>query len=190
MKFQVNKIVLGWLAFIFIVFHVGAVFNSALPAPYRSEKIRNATSFYVTPIFTQSWALFAPCPVIDAKMDVQFFFENDSTEWIRPSDDYGYWHSILRGSHHGELIVGESNIVYWLMVDLSDLNLTIEDEIPTGLIDSYLKGHSYYKIRNYVSGLSRYLFDKKPKGARVKFDLTNVNTGEHGILQLPKIDYK
>ncbi|MBK6527358.1 MAG: hypothetical protein IPG07_18465, partial [Crocinitomicaceae bacterium] len=76
-----NKILLGWLAFIFVVVHSTAIFIYAFPEQYISPGLKNTASVYVHPVFEQTWSLFAPAPLNDTKLRVKYYFEDDSTDW-------------------------------------------------------------------------------------------------------------
>ncbi|MDA7803912.1 hypothetical protein N8987_04985 [Crocinitomix sp.] len=181
---------MGWLALIFVVIHFGLIINFALPKEYNSQPIKSASSFYIEPIFTQSWSMFAPCPTIEGEVEAKFYFEDDSTTWVKTGENAKKMHALFRASHHGELMVGESNLVFWLTVDLYEMQLTILDAFPHDRASEFHKGKSFYKIKSYLLGNAQYLYGKQPTAARIRFVLEDVTTRESNIMELPIYTFK
>ncbi|MBK9593729.1 MAG: hypothetical protein IPO32_20315 [Crocinitomicaceae bacterium] len=51
-------------------------------------------------------------------MRVKYYFEDDSTDWVEPMKDVYASTHFYRGSYHGDLAVGESNLLYYIANDL------------------------------------------------------------------------
>lgn len=185
MKSLRNKNIWGVAAFGFVCVHFGLIFNYAMPPNYDSDTLERISKPYVEPIFTQRWSMFAPCPTINATVEMKFYFEKDSTAWFKPSDQFLTKHQWLRGSHHGELVIGESNLVYWLQIDLKEMGLTKLNKIPDNRLDEFKNGQSYAKISAYLKGYAQYLFKKNAKAARIRFEMQDVQKGEFQKLELP-----
>mgnify|MGYP000201869384 CR=1 FL=1 len=184
-----NKIWIGWLALLFIVVHFGLIISYALPAKFSSTKLRSVAIPYVEPVFTQRWSMFAPCPIIDATVEVKFYFENDSTSWISPTENARKKHSWYRGTYHGELVLAESNLMYWLGLDLDAMGVKTGDSFPIERTSEFHKGYSYFKIKDYISGNARYLYGVNPTKGLIRCYIENVVTKETGVIVLPPFYY-
>lgn len=180
-----NKIITGWIAFIFVVFHLSALFLFAAPAQFGLLKGKKFVSPYVVPLFEQSWSMFAPCPVTTGKIKVKIQYADESTDWFYPGENAQKWHQYLRASHHGDLVILESNLIYWLTVDLDDFNLPYEGQCPSYLIEAFKHAHSFHLIGRYVYGWGLKNNNQPPISARVEVDLHNVKTGEKGTFKMP-----
>lgn len=186
MSKQNNKIWIGWLAFLFIIVHFCLIVFYALPEQISNAKLKSFSTPYVEPVFTQTWGMFAPCPVVNSVVDIQFFFGADSTDWVNPVDNAAAMHGYLKGSHHGELVLSASNLYYWLSVDLDQMDVEIGDEFPTDRMNEFYEGYSYFKIHNFIRGNGLYLYDSQVDSANVRFHLEDVVTKEKGTVVLPK----
>ena len=180
-----NKILAGWIAFIFVVFHLSALFIFASPPQFGFQKGKKFVSPYVVPLFEQTWAMFAPCPVATGKFKMKITYDSGETEWFYPGETASDWHQYLRGSHHGDLVILESNLLYWLRVDLQDFNLPYEGQCPAYLEETFKQGHSYYLISRYAFGWGLKKGDQTPISAEVMAEMRNVKTGEEGTFTLP-----
>lgn len=184
-----QKIGMGWLAFGFVLVHFSFIVIYALPARISNPQLKSFATPYVEPIFTQTWGMFAPCPVVNSALEIKFYFENDSTDWVNPLADASEKHSYLRGSYHGELVLAASNLYYWLSIDLASLDISIGDHFPEERMSEFYSGFSYYKIRNYISGNAWYLYDCEVDSALIRFYLEDVVTGNDGVIELPKFNF-
>ena len=93
-----NKLIAGWLAAVFLLFHTTFIFIYASPGHLISSKAKAFVNPYVSPLFEQSWAMFAPCPLIDGGIEFRIFTENDTTDWLRPAEDPIFWHRLISES--------------------------------------------------------------------------------------------
>jgi len=167
-----NKIQLGWLAFTFVILHFFFIFCFALPDGHVPASLKKVSTAYVHPFFEQRWSLFVPCPIMDHKLEVNYFFEDDSTNWISPTSEARRLHANLRFLHYGDLALAESNLLYWVETDLK-----ISDSLGlSNRLHQFEKTWSYKMVKNYVFGNARYLLDKTPVSAKVVCVFTNVKT--------------
>ena len=181
-----NKIWIGWAAFLFVIIHFSFIVIYAMPTKISNPQLKAVSTPYVEPVFTQTWGMFAPCPVVNPTIQIKFYFENDSTGWVNPIEDAVNKHSYLRGSHHGELVLSASNLYYWLSVDMDMLGIEIGDDFPKNRMSEYYDGYSYYKIQNFIKGNGLYLYNKEVKSAIIRFYLEDVVTENEGMIELPK----
>ncbi len=189
---ELSKSKIGWgrVALFFIVLHFCLIFVYALPDSFSYQPLKTYVKPYVEPVFTQQWSMFAPCPVIDAHVEVRYWFENgDSIGWISPTENARLMHSWLKGSHHGELVLAESNLMYWLSLDLDYLNYKVNSDFPGDQLENFYKGYSYFKIKDYLFGNAMYLFEKAPKSGQLRCYLKDVVTGTEDRITLPKYVY-
>lgn len=181
-----GKIVWGKLALLFIVIHFTFIFVYALPDSFSSTRIKSITTAYIEPIFTQKWAMFAPCPIIDGHVEVRYVFSSgDSTPWISPTEKARLVHNWTKGLHYGELVLAESNLVYWFSLDLDYLEVTEGDSIPAEKMNAFYQGYSYYKIKDYLFGNAKYLYEEAPRLAEIRFQLKDVTTNKERSIYLP-----
>lgn len=182
-----QKIWIGWLAFLFIVIHFVFILAYALPPEFSNSSLKSFATPYVEPVFTQHWSMFAPCPITNASVEIKFYFDgNDSTDWVSPTEDARNIHGWLKGTHHGELVLAESNLMYWLGLDLDRMGIEIGDPFPLYRTSEFQQGYSYFKIKDYIEGNALYLYDKEVVHAKIRCDLEDVVTGERGVLELPE----
>lgn len=186
----INKIRLGWVAFTFVVMHFVMIIIYAFPAPYMPEGLRTISSAYVYPVFEQSWSLFAPCPLVDNHLRVKYYFENDSTDWINPIANAEKMHAILRFTHHGDLALGQSNLLFWLAGDLQEMGLSPYQSFPEDSSAAFKYTASYWRMLYYLKGNANYLYDKEPISAYAECSFENVMTGEKGVIILPEFIWK
>jgi len=181
-----GKIVWGKLAALFIGIHFTFVIIYALPDAFSSPQLKTYASAYVEPVFTQKWAMFAPCPTLNGYTEVRYVFEEgDTSGWIRPTDQAKKIHDWTKGLHYGELVLAESNLIYWLSLDLDYLNLKDESKVPAEKMNAFFQGYSYFKIKDYTFGNANYIFNKVPTSAEIRFYLEDVVTRREHCVTLP-----
>jgi hypothetical protein len=184
-----NKILLGWLAFIFVVAHSTAIFIYAFPEQYISPALKNAASIYVHPVFEQTWSLFAPAPLNDTKLRVKYYFEEDSTDWVEPMKDVYASHAVYRASYHGDLAVGESNLLYYIANDLIWKGLSPYEPFVSDSAQTFSYTSSYWMTKNFIYGSADFLYDKRPVRALAECSFHNVKTNESGVMILPEFSW-
>jgi hypothetical protein len=162
----------------------------AWPESLKPNRVHMVAAAYVEPVFTQRWSMFAPCPTINSHVKINFIFKDgDSTGWVDPLSHAKRIHNYLPALHYGELVLSASNLDYWLGLDVNRMGLEISDPFPSGKIDEFHKGYSYYKIRNFILGWGHYLYREPLTAAEIKFIREDVVTGERGEFVLPKYDF-
>ena len=185
-----NKIRIGWCAFLFVLFHTVTIIVYAFPAGYIPRSLQSASAHYVQPVFEQTWSLFAPCPVNDGKIEVKYYFEDDSTDWINPLKEQLEIHSRLRFTHHGELAIGYSNLLFYVANDLQVKGLSIYEPFPPDSTAAYRTTSSYWLMRQFIYGISDFTYGKYPVRALAKCHYRNVKTKEEGTLLLPEFNWE
>lgn len=169
-----KKIWLGWLAFSFVIFHFGTIFITTFPENYTSPIAQKLSNYYVTPLFSQTWNMFTPCPLTQNTLKFKLYFDDDTTQLIVPSTDYFKYHSIFRFTHHGDLAVGESNLLFWIQLDLDELNIEPNRKLLHNQKDAFYKTRGYFLLKNYLSGYATNLRQQQPKSADVYLEYYNV----------------
>ncbi|MBI3136868.1 MAG: hypothetical protein HYZ14_19490 [Bacteroidetes bacterium] len=185
-----NKILLGWLAFVFVAGHSLAIIIYAFPEQMMPASLKQASSVYVAPVFEQTWSLFAPCPLNDTRLRVKYYFENDSTDWIDPMVGVRASHAMFRFTYHSDLAVGESNLLYYTGNDLIWMGMSPYEPFPADSSTSYKNTSSYWMMRSYIYGTADFLFEKRPVRALAECSFHNVKTGESGTLILPSFSWE
>ena len=131
--------------------------------------------------------MFAPCPTVNSHVKINFIFKDgNSTGWVDPLSHAKSVHKYFPALHYGELVLSESNLDYWLGLDLDRMGLEIGDAFPLDRVEEFRKGFSYYKIKNFILGWGQYLYDEPFFAAEIKFFRRDVVTGETGEFLLPK----
>ena len=185
-----RKILLGWLAFSFVIFHIVSIFFTAFPGNYIPSRVKKMAEIYTYPIFTQNWSMFAPCPILDGRLEVCYFFKGKSTGWQRPLQDEWDKHALFRMTYHAELALGEANLLYWVDVDVKKMNLRYDQPMSGEIREKYLNGYSYSKVQDFLEGTAIYLYEEKPDSAYAKCHFKNVVSQEEGDLILPVFRWK
>jgi hypothetical protein len=173
-----NKKWLGRLALVFVIFHFTTIFVTALPETYTSKSTKVTTGYYVNPIFTQTWSMFAPCPIWEDKLKFKLHYENESTDWITPSEKNLKLHSNFKFLHFGDLVVGESNMLYWLRYDIFNMHLENKKNISNSKLAEFKKTLGYMILKKYLTGYSLNIKNKKPLSADIEISFKNVKTDE------------
>lgn len=184
-----NKILAGWIAFLFVLFHLSAIFIYAAPASYMPAPAKRFVNPYVTPLFEQTWSMFAPCPVVGGKMHVQLIYEDETTDWIEPTANDRRWHKYLRVTHHADLALLESNILYWVDYDVRDLGISYTDHVPEDLRALLKQGYSYLMLRRYVYRFGYIYKGEYPIAASVIMDVNNAESGVEGSVRFPEFKF-
>lgn len=186
-----NKIRIGFAAFLFVVFHTLLICIYAAPQGVVPNRLKELSSTYVYPIFDQQWSMFAPCPTMDHEVEIRYQWEGgDSTGWIFPNSEVQQYHRWLRGSHHGELMLAEYNLLYWVSRDMSELGLSLNTRVSGYNREKFFGGYSYNMAKSYAFGMATYLFDKTPVHAEMRCHFHNVVTDEKGWLIIPEFKWK
>ncbi|MCH2235338.1 MAG: DUF5819 family protein [Crocinitomicaceae bacterium] len=183
-----RKIRLGWAGFAFIVFHFGVIFLYAMPDQWKNETVEEVTGSYVNPIFYQKWNLFAPCPLIDGSLSINFKFESgEETGWINPGMEILKTHRWLRFTHHGKIVLGEANLIYFLYRDLYyEGHLDSGEDVSFEKFPSYSDG--YRKLKTYSLGYGEYLFDEEVISCDTRVRFTNVKNGNSVNVEFVNIE--
>lgn len=186
---QNRKKLIGWMAFLFLSWHCLSIFIFAFPYQFTPPVLKTAVTWYVSPIFEQTWSLFAPCPLQDGKIEVKYYFVDDSTDWINPLESELEMHSKLRFTHHGEFAIGYSNMLFYVANDLAVKGISVYEPFPVDSASAYRTTSSYWLMRQFIYGISDYAYGKYPLRARVKCHYHDVKTEEKGMLLLPEFNW-
>lgn len=173
-----KKIRLGWLAFCFVIFHFGTILISTFPETYTSKSARTVSNYYVSPLFTQTWSMFAPCPTTEHTLKFKLKFEDDTTNLIVPSVNNFKYHSVYRFTHHGDLAVGEYNLLYWIKVDLDELHIKPNVILKPYNHGPFKKTRGYFLLKNFLTGYANNLKGIKPNSADVELHYYDVTKNQ------------
>ena len=181
-----NKIWMGWLAFLFLVFHFTLIFIYAFPEGVFPNKLKEVSAFYVSPLYEQKWNMFAPCPIKSYEAKIKYSFEDGSeSDWIKPTKSAKEWHSMLRFTHHAEIVLIEPILLFWVDSDVHELELQFNKTLSPDENETFKKGATYWMLRRYVYGNSEYLFNKRPIEGTLQMFVTNVITSKTDSITLP-----
>lgn len=180
-----NKTIAGWVAFLFVCFHITALFVYASPFQFGFDKGKKLVTPYVSPLFEQTWSMFAPCPVVTGKIYVKIEYHDETIDWFDPRKNDRKWHKILRGSHHGDRVLLEANVLHYIWDQAEELQLAYDEPIPENLIDVYKESGGYVFAKRYGYGVARNQRNKEPEKIWIKADMMNLQTRESGVLELP-----
>lgn len=180
-----NKIRLGWLAFVFVVFHCSFLFIYAAPEKLMPKAAKNFVAPYVSPVFAQEWSMFAPCPLIESSLKMKIYYKDDSLDWFSPAAEALAIHSYARVTHHGELALIESNILHWIYRDVVEFGLKYDEPIPETVRGIFHEGYSYNIVKRYIYANSMKINGVRPVSAHVVCDFYNVKDRVGGEIALP-----
>lgn len=126
---------------LFLVFHTVAIFIYAFPKEHMPTGLRNFVKPYVHPLFSQRWAMFAPCPLIDGEITLKLT-DNNGQEWVvEPFKKIIANHRLWRVTHHGDLSIQGANLIHWVSTDVIDWSTE----------DLRLKDLAYMKLNETLS---------------------------------------
>ena len=125
---------------LFLVMHIALTLLYVLPENITSRKLKGVSKRYMTPLFDQSWSLFAPVPEVNKKVFVNCLESNGSWGgWEAPFDKYLRVHQESRVGANSKIVLMQSNTLHYLYYEnASDLKLN-----PTKIGDS---NSGYYKV--------------------------------------------
>ena len=175
---------LGWIAFLFVVFHFLAIIITILPDSYSNNNVKKVSNYYVNPMFSQSWSMFAPCPLTDNNLEYQFFYYNDTSQLIKPSILNFKYHTIYRFTHHGDLAVGEYNLLYWIKLDLDKLNIEPNRIITPKEFELFKRTNGYFYLKSYLNGASLNTISSKPDSILVNLNYYDVKNDAKNVYTL------
>lgn len=167
---------IGYIALFFIIFHFSTILITTFPKTYSPKIFYTLANHYVTPLFNQKWSMFAPCPLTAHQLQFKLYFKDTVTKTITPSNTYLKFHSKLRFTHHGDLATGEYNLMYWIKLDLDELNIEPNKTILESKKQAFYKTRGYYLLKNYLSGYALNYYKIYPIKADVILNYTNVKT--------------
>ena len=182
---QSNKIWLGWFAFAFVVWHTVSIFIYAFPEEYTPAPLKRFVTPYVSPVFEQTWSLFAPCPLYEQHLRIRYYFENDTTGWISPMQHDLEQHRFWRASYHGELALGEFNALHFLRNDMLEMGLSVEEPFPLDSLSTLSTKSSYWILWRFIYGTSEKIFGEAPVMADVECSYKNVKSNRQNVFVLP-----
>ncbi|MFK8037646.1 MAG: DUF5819 family protein [Crocinitomicaceae bacterium] len=164
----------GWLAFIVLTCHFILVLFSIIPETITSKQIHNLSKHYTDPVFKQKWAMFAPCPTLENRLKVKYYFENDSTDWIDPISNILTTHQTYRLTYHGNIAVGYYNMLYWLKRDLDHLNIETDRIITFTRLSKLRNSLGNRLLHNYVYGYANENFNQMPSNIKLNISYRNI----------------
>jgi hypothetical protein len=170
-----------------VVFHSFAISVSTFPAQWLSPKVSQFTGYYTGHVFTQNWRLFVPCPLLNSRLEVNYFFDGDSTGWVRPMQRANDIHAITRVTHYAELSLAEANLLYYIDADLVEMKIPLNQEWTREQTVLYRNGQSAFMLRNFVNGTCTYLYETKMDSAYVRCTFENVAEDSVRIVNLPNV---
>ncbi|UKN03004.1 DUF5819 family protein [Paracrocinitomix mangrovi] len=183
------KVIIGWLAFLYIVFHFVFVALFAAPSQFVPAKVKNFTKPYVTPFFMQSWSMFAPCPVVKGRVKLNIVTENDSTGWFYATENYESGYDYLRFTHHGDIMLMEANIIHWINYDKRDIGLKLNEPIPDDYVEFVKKGNGYWMLKKFSRRIAEIKLGEKSSRVYSIIELEDVKSGESGIIEYPVFEF-
>jgi len=169
-----NLLRFGWLAFFFVLVHFILILFSILPQQNSLKQVSNFSKHYVRPFFIQRWSMFAPCPVFENRFKVKYYFKDDTTSWIDPSLPILEKHQKYRVTYHGNIAVGQYNMLYWLKMDLDTIDLPINKPFNFQDYPVLKSKRGCRLLHNYVKGYARHNYSQKPLKTDIIIDYKNV----------------
>jgi hypothetical protein len=170
--------------------HFSMIFIYAFPQQYVPAPAKTVANGYVYPFFEQTWNLFAPCPLISHQLSVRYFYEDDSTDWIDVYKADQELHEALRFTYHGDRVLGESNLLFWLEGDMQYLGLSLYEPIPADSAMALRNTMGYIRLASFTRGYARLNLDREPIAAETRCFFENVETGESAVVLLPKMEWE
>lgn len=100
---------------LFLIIHTSFTLLYVLPENISSDYLKEKSKGYITPLFDQSWSLFAPVPEVNKKVFVSYQYKNNEwSEWENPFANYVYAHQSGRMSANAKIVFSISNTLHYL----------------------------------------------------------------------------
>lgn len=154
-----------------------------------SPALKNAVTPYVSPVFEQTWSLFAPCPLMEQHIRIRYYFEDDTSEWVSPMKSDLEMHSFWRVSHHGELALGEYNLLHFVRSDLEDMGMSVMSPFENDSIPAFMGTSGYWMLYRFIYGTSVKIFHKEPLKADAECTYRNVKTDQVNTILIPDFSW-
>ena len=108
------------IAFICIHFFMIVIYVS--PSNYFCQCFQRISRFYVDPLFTQHWSLFAPEPPMqDIVIEYRLINEKSKTKWINPRMEVLGLHNKNRFHPNSKLLRLNQHVGFFLLRDYLDI---------------------------------------------------------------------
>jgi Family of unknown function (DUF5819) len=110
------------LGIAFICIHFVMIIIYVSPEQFFNQKTQQIARFYVDPLFTQHWALFAPEPPMkDIVIEYRLINGNNETEWINPREKILELHNKNRFHSNSKLLRLNQHVGFFLLRDYKDI---------------------------------------------------------------------
>jgi hypothetical protein len=187
---QKHKILVGWIAFSYVVIHTLLISISTVPEPLLSFESKKKFDVYLSPIFTQDWRMFYPCPTTEGRFKMKIHYDDEVVDWFYPTTEDRKWYRRLRMTHHGELALAEFNYAHWVIGDLTDLGWVIGEPSTQGNIDDFESTFSYRRVKIYAYAIGLKIRDKAPDRVELVCEMTDVISGKSDEFKFPDYEWK
>jgi Family of unknown function (DUF5819) len=112
------------LGIAFIGIHFLMIIIYVVPSSFYSSGINKISKFYVDPLFTQHWALFAPEPPMqDIVIEYRLINGNNYTKWINPRKQTIELHNNNRLHPNSKLFRLNQHVGFFLLRDYKDIEV-------------------------------------------------------------------
>ncbi len=109
------RIVIIFSLILFLVIHTSFTLMYVLPENISSVYLKEKSKSYISPMFDQSWSLFAPVPEVNKKVFVCYQMKNEKwSGWEEPFVSYLYAHQSSRISANAKIVFSISNTLHYL----------------------------------------------------------------------------
>ena len=100
---------------LFLIIHTSFTLLYVLPENISSVYLKEKSKKYITPLFDQSWSLFAPVPELNKKVFVSFQLKDGGWSlWEEPFVNYLHEHQSNRFSANAKIVFSISNTLHYL----------------------------------------------------------------------------
>lgn len=166
----------GWLAFAFVIFHFFLIVTDILSPHENRNTIQSFAQSYTTPFFYQKWSMFAPCPIVENRFKFRFHYNDSITSWTDPSIETLKQHGRYRFTHHGNIAVGEYNLLFWVKQDLEQADIPSDSVFFFNDFPSLKTTQGMFLLKNYLKGYAHQHYGKQPLQTDIVIKYHNVKT--------------
>lgn len=113
MRIFKNSIVVALVLFLLV--HTACTLLFVLPGNFVPASLKEKSRSYISPLFEQGWALFAPVPEVNKKVFVSRLQGNGQwSRWEAPFDEYLCMHQSNRMSASAKVVLSLSSALHYL----------------------------------------------------------------------------
>jgi hypothetical protein len=154
----------------YAIIHLACTLLYVLPQEVIPEKVSASVTGYMSPLFNQGWALFAPVPTANRKVFVSYLKKDNTwSAWQDPFSEFKRKHWQHRYTGYGKLVLMQST-------SLHNLYYENEDSLNKKSVFFGDKNTECFKVLRHE--VEQILKSQKKEFREIRFLLMFISTGK------------